>query len=64
MQLAYNNVIEGKSHFDTIKALDNSHVAQFGRVIDSDFMMMASAFAKVLEAKNGGCQIDIIVAEA
>ena len=25
---------------------------------------MASAFAKVLEAKNGGYQIDIIVAEA
>lgn len=64
MQMAYSNVIQCKSHSDTIKAMINSHVVQFGRIIDSDLMMMASAFARVLEAKDGSYQIHKIISES
>lgn len=64
IQQAYDCLNNGLSQTDTIKKMINTHVTKFGRVIDSDLMMMASALAKVQYAITNIYQIENIVTEA
>ena len=64
MQQAFNNINIGKTNSDTIIYMINEHTNQFGRIIDTDLMMMASALAKLNEAKGEGYQINTLIKEA
>ena len=47
VQQAYDNIVSGISWMDTIKNMMYSHIEKFGRIIDSDLMMMTSALVNV-----------------
>lgn len=64
IQLAFDNIILGNNNSDTIKVMVSNHVSQFGRVIDSDLMMMASAISRVREVFGDNYNIDSIVSDA
>lgn len=64
IQQAYDSLTNGLSQMDVIKKMISIHVAKFGRVIDSDLMMIASAVAKVQYAIAGSYQIENVVSDA
>ena len=64
IQQAYDCLTDGLSKIDTLKKMISIHVAKFGRVIDSDLMMMASTVAKVQYAITGSYHIENVVTDA
>lgn len=47
VQQVYDNMVSGISWMDTIKNMVCSHIEKYGRIIDTDLMMMTSALVKV-----------------
>lgn len=58
MQKAYEKIERGESIYNTMKYMITDHVNQFGRVIDTDLFLMASALSRVMKAKIGTCSYE------